>query len=85
MGIWVGYDDNKIIDNNQTRFLKYIWADVMENYNKNKKSKWYETPSDCIAIKLNPINGLLPSENSYSKYLYFKKNNIPTFLYSYIN
>lgn len=77
LGIWTGYDDNRIIKNDNTRFIKYIWADIMEEYNKNKNNNWYQTPNDCIGIKLNPINGMIANDNEYSKYLYYKKDNLP--------
>ena len=85
LGIWTGYDDNRKINNNTTRYIKYIWADVMEEYNKSFNKKWYDIPETCIGIKLNPINGNIPSQNTYSKYLYFKKDNIPYYLYEYFN
>ena len=77
LGIWAGYDDNIVIDNSETRFIKNIWADVMENYNKKYKDTWYETPNNVIGIKLNPINGKIANDNEYSKYLYFENNNLP--------
>jgi len=81
VGIWIGFDDNSIIDNKSTRFMKYIWADIMEEYNKNKHNTWYETPDGIIGIKLNPITGKIALEHEYSKYLYFKTNNLPTQIY----
>ena len=57
----------------------------MEEYNKSFNKKWYDIPETCIGIKLNPINGNIPSQNTYSKYLYFKKDNIPYYLYEYFN
>ena len=83
LGIWTGYDDNKIINNKETRFMKYIWADIMEEYNKIYSNTWYTVPTNIIGIKLNPINGQIALDDEYSKYLYFKYNNLPN--YPYLN
>ena len=77
LGVWCGYDDNKYQSNQNTKFIKYIWADIMENYMKDKGYGWYQKPYDVVGINLNPINGKLASFNDYQKTLYFDINNIP--------
>lgn len=77
LGIWCGYDDNRVLQNSEGKFIKYIWAEIMEYYNQNKEKKWYDTPNNVISIKLNPINGQLAINNEYSKSLFFNTNNIP--------
>ena len=62
--------------------MKYIWADIMEQYNNDYINTWYETPESVIGIKLNPINGQIAINNDYSKYLYFKTNNLPSYIYT---
>lgn len=81
LGIWTGYDDNRVLEKSEAKYIKYIWAYIMENYNKNKKNTWYSTPSDVISIRLNPINGNIGMYNEYQKYLYYKIDNLPEFLY----
>lgn len=80
LGIWTGYDDNRVLLNSETKYIKYIWAYVMDNYNRYKENTWYETPNDVIAIRLNPINGQLGNLNEYQKYLYYNINNLPQIL-----
>lgn len=81
VAIWTGYDDNRQITTRQDKtFGKYIWADVLEKYNKNLPDTWYDTPSDVISIDLNPMTGFYPSFNEYSKLFYFKKSNIPWYI-----
>lgn len=82
LGIWSGYDDNRKIKNTETKYIKYIWAYIMENYNKNKNNSWYEPIEDTIAIRLNPINGELALFDEYQKYLYFDINNLPDYFYN---
>lgn len=77
LGIWCGYDDNRVLENGEGKFIKYIWAEIMEYYTKKQKDKWYDTPNTVTSISLNPINGRLALNNEYSKSLYFNINNIP--------
>lgn len=81
LGIWTGYDDSKKVKNSETRFIKMIWADIMEEYNKNNKNTWYIQPSDVIGIELNPTTGKIANINEYKKRLYFKNNNLPWYLF----
>lgn len=82
LGIWTGYDDNRTVKNTETKYIKYIWAYIMENYNKGNKDTWYDPFEDTIALKLNPIDGELALYDEYQKYLYFDINNLPDFFYS---
>ena len=81
LGIWTGYDDNRVLEKSEAKYIKYIWAYIMENYNKNKKNTWFKTPSNVISIRLNPINGNIGMYNEYQKYLYYEIDNLPEFLY----
>lgn len=81
LGIWCGYDDNRKIENGQGTFIKYIWAEIMENYTSILNDNWYETPNNVTSIILNPINGTLPLNNDYSKKIYFNVNNIPWYVF----
>ena len=78
LGIWTGYDDNTKVDNKETKYIKYIWANIMKEY--NDKNYWYDTPNNIIGLKLNPITGTISSEDKYQKYLYFDIDNLPEFL-----
>ena len=78
LGIWTGYDDNRKLKNTETKYIKYIWADIMEKY--NDKNYWYETPNNIVGIKLNPVTGMISEEDKYQKYLYYDINNLPEFL-----
>lgn len=82
LGIWTGYDDNRVLNKSDSKYIKYIWAYIMENYNKYKKNTWFKTPSNVISIRLNPINGNIGLYNEYQKYLYYEVNNLPDFLYN---
>lgn len=81
ISVWTGYDDSRIIENSEdTTFGKYIWAESIEAYLKNKTTSWYETPSDVISVELNPMTGFYPEVGDYYKKIYFKRNNIPWYI-----
>ncbi len=81
VSVWTGYDDNRIITKKQDMVIaKYLWADIVEGYLKDKNTTWYQTPDDVISVSLDPITGFYAGFNNYSKPLYFKKSNIPWYL-----
>lgn len=81
ISVWTGYDDSRVIENHDdTTFGKYIWADSIEAYLKNKQTSWYETPSDVISVELNPMTGFYPEVGDYYKKIYFKRSNIPWYI-----
>lgn len=81
LGIWTGYDDNKLIINNETKYIKFIWADVMEEFMKGKSGGWYEPSNGVVSIELNPISGQIAKKSEYKKELYFKADNLPWFIF----
>lgn len=81
LGVWCGYDDNRLIEQGNGTFIKYIWAEIMEKYTTNLKNNWYETPSNVTSIVLNPTTGKIAQDNQYSKNIYFNINNIPWYIF----
>ena len=78
LGIWTGYDDNKVLNNKETSISKNIWADTMENYLRNKDDSWFEKPKDVNAVLVNPINGRLATQESKKKkFVYYLKGTEP--------
>ena len=79
LSVWVGYDDNKKIKNNDSKYAKNIWADTMENYLRDKDDSWYKKPKDVISVIVNPFNGNLATNNSpKKKIIYYLKGTEPT-------
>lgn len=81
LGIWTGFDDNKYIENDQVKFIKYIWAEIMEEYMKDKPDAWYDLPKNVIPIALNPTTGMVAHSKEYKKNLYFRSDNLPWYVY----
>ena len=85
LGIWTGFDDNTYIDNSSTRFIKDIWAEIMEQYMQDKDDGWYDLPKNVIPIALNPTTGMVSHSGQYKKDLYFKNDNLPWYIYASTN
>jgi membrane peptidoglycan carboxypeptidase len=81
LGIWTGYDDNRPIDNSDVKYIKYLWAEIVERYNAGKTDAWYDLPSDVIPIVLNPVTGAVAHQNEYRKALYFRVDNLPWYIF----
>jgi len=79
VGIWNGYDDNRIISSNDVGYHKNIWIETIESYLKDKDNSWYKTPDNVIGVMVNPITGdIATEEDSKSKIFYFLKGTEPT-------
>lgn len=79
LGVWVGYDSNKDLDNKDMKFAKTVWADSMENYLRDKKDSWYKKPEDVASVIINPLNGKLATNSSpKKKIMYYLKGTQPT-------
>lgn len=76
--IWIGYDDNKSLNEKDYKYAKKIWAYTMEGYLKDKDNTWYEKPSNVIGVLVNPISGKLTTENDdKKKILYYINGSEP--------
>ena len=79
VGVWMGYDNNKETDSEDSRNVKNIWADTIENYLKEKEDKWYKIPDNVVGVVVNPITGELATNSSkHKKILYYIKGTEPT-------
>lgn len=79
LGIWFGYDDNRKLDNSESKISKQIWADTVEKYLKDKDVKWYDIPENVVGVLVNPITGELATENDQKKHVcYYIKGTEPS-------
>lgn len=79
LGVWVGYDDNKVLKDKDNNISKNIWVDTIENYLRNKKDSWFDKPKDVNAVLVNPLNGkLATNESKKKKFIYYLKGTEPT-------
>ena len=80
VGIWSGYDDNrpsKVGDGTQ---IKYMWVDIVENYLKDKETKWYTMPNNVVGVLVDPISGeVATSKTKKPTLFYYIKGTEPTY------
>ena len=78
--IWIGYDDNLELKDNDFKYSKKIWAHAMENYLKDKKVSWYSIPENVVGMIVDPITGnLATNESEHKKILYYIKGSEPSY------
>lgn len=75
---WMGYDKGKDVSNKDSLKNKYVWADTIESYLKNKDSSWYEIPNNVIGVLVNPISGEIATKKDKNKrIMYYLKGTEP--------
>ena len=78
LGVWTGYDDNRLLENNNSGYHKEVWVDTIEGYFKEKDTSWYDVPNNIVGVLVNPITGELATEKDKKKKLfYFLKGTEP--------
>ena len=79
IGIWSGFDDNRKSNVIDGKNIKFIWADMAENYMQDKKDEWYNLPNNVVGVLVDPITGsLATSETKNSTIFYYLKGTEPT-------
>ena len=79
LGIWMGYDDNSPTLVSDGNTMKNIWADIIENYLRDKEEKWYSIPSNVIGVLADPISGEAATNKEKSKMFYYIKGTQPVY------
>lgn len=80
VGLWSGYDDNRPSETSDGKQIKNIWADVVENYMKDKEQSWYKLPNNVVGVLVNPISGeVATSDTKNATMFYYIKGTEPTY------
>ena len=78
LGVWVGYDDNRLLEKEDNKIARNIWVDTMEEYLRDKQDSWYEKPENVTPVLVNPLNGKLATNQSIKKkFIYYLKGTEP--------
>lgn len=78
IGIWSGYDDNRLSEVQEGKYIKYVWKDIAEAYLKNKNDNWYELPNNVVGVMVDPITGkLATNETKNSTIFYYIRGTEP--------
>ena len=81
IGIWAGYDNNSISESSNSKLIKNMWVEMIENYESDKESSWYKMPSNVVGVLVNPITGEIADENtSKPTMFYYIKGTEPTYV-----
>ena len=78
MSIWVGYDNNDKLKENDYKYIKKIWAKTMESILKEKNNTWYSKPKDVVGVFVDPITGALNEKAKKKKLFYYVVGTEPT-------
>lgn len=79
LGIWMGYDDNSDTLVKDGNTMKNIWADIIEEYLRDKENNWYQKPDNIIGVMVDPISGEITSNYNKSVTYYYIKGTEPLF------
>ena len=79
LGIWMGYDDNTETLVKDGNTMKNIWADIMEEYLRDKENNWYVKPDNVVGVLVNPITGEIATDYNKSSTFYYIKGTQPLF------
>lgn len=78
LGVWTGYDDNRNTSSKESLANKYIWADTIEDYYREKEANWYTQPENVVGVLVDTKTGKLATEESERKaILYYLKGTEP--------
>ena len=81
VGIWSGYDDNRKSQTSDGKQIKYMWADIVENYLKDKDTDWYTLPNNVVGVLVDPISGNVANTNTKNPTMfYYIKGTEPTYI-----
>ncbi len=78
MLVWVGYDNNRIFTQNYGYLAKNIWADTMEEIQKDKIDNWYDMPSGVVGIILDAVTGEVTNNPDNAIIYYYLKGSEPS-------
>lgn len=79
--VWVGYDDNKVLDKSEYKYAQNIWYNSVEYYEKDRSDvdSWYTKPKNISIALVDPISGKpVDDKAAKSKFMYFIKGTEPT-------
>ncbi len=80
VGIWSGYDDNKETAIKDGKQIRFMWADIVENYFKDKEEQWYSIPSNVVGVLVDPISGKIADQSTKNPTMfYYIKGTEPSY------
>ncbi|RUR07816.1 penicillin-binding protein 1A [Legionella sp. km772] len=75
---WVGFDNPKSLHEYAAGLALPLWIDFMKVALKDKPLSEMKQPDDVVAVRIDPISGLLAKQNQPNAIMeYFRKKEIP--------
>ena len=75
---WTGFDDNRPMSREDSRFTRYIWARAIEDVLGDAPEAWYEQPAGIDAVLINPVTGRHPRPGENKLILYYIRGTKPS-------
>ena len=75
MLIWIGYDDNREFASGYSVIPKNIFADTMEEIQKDAKDNWYKTPENVVGVILDAVTGEYTNDSKRAFLYYYLKGS----------
>ena len=72
---WVGYDDNRDTSTADSYRSRNIWADTIEDLQKDKEAHWYETPPNVVGVVLDSVSGKPTNDTNKATLFYYVKGS----------
>lgn len=76
MMVWAGNDNNEKVKSNEAKITKKIWANTINNIDKNKS--WYDIPNGITSSIIDPISGEISNNGLVC---FYEKGTEPNFNY----
>ena len=70
---WVGYDDNRDTSSADSYRSRNIWADTVEDLQRDQEAHWYETPDNVVGVVLDSVSGKVTNNTKKATLFYYVK------------
>jgi len=70
---WVGYDDNRDTSSADSYRSRNIWADTVEDLQRDQEAHWYETPDNVVGVVLDSVSGKITNDTKKATLFYYVK------------
>ena len=70
---WVGYDDNRDTSSADSYRSRNIWADTVEDLQRDQEAHWYETPDNVVGVVLDSVSGKVTNDTKKATLFYYVK------------
>jgi membrane carboxypeptidase/penicillin-binding protein len=77
MLIWIVYNNNSEFTNSYGYIGKNIWADTMEEIEKECNDNWYKKSDNVVGVILDAVTGDITNDSKKAAMYYYIKGSEP--------